>query len=74
MSRKDMGKRKREYDEMERCCISASFRRPPYHLTAARMEKKEKRDGTGKKKDGRADAEKLGTGRPGTERDIGSGA
>lgn len=57
-----MGKGEREYDEMERASMTASFRNPPYYLTAAGMGKKEERNGTGKEKDGRTYAKKLGTG------------
>lgn len=37
--------RERKYDEMERAGMTASFRNPPYYLTAAGMGRKEKRDG-----------------------------
>lgn len=60
---KENRKREQEYDEMERGGLSASFHRPPWHLTAAGMGKKEERDGISKETDGRADTEKLGAGR-----------
>lgn len=63
MSRKQAARKKQEYEEMERGGISAAFRRPPWHLTAARMERKEKKDGTGKEKDGGPDVKELGAGR-----------
>lgn len=69
MSRKQATMKKQEYEEMERGGLSAAFRRPPWHLTAARMERKEKKDGTGKKTDGRDDVKKLGAGGRGIEGD-----
>lgn len=53
--------REREYDEMERASMTASFRNPPYYLTAAGMGRR-KKDGTGKEKDGGTDVKKLGPG------------
>lgn len=47
--------REREYDEMERAGMTASFRNPPYYLTAAGMGRKEKRDGIRKETYGGTD-------------------
>lgn len=71
MEKRESVVRKMEYEEMERGGLSASFHRPPWHLTAAGMGKKEERDGTGKEKDGGANVKKLGTGGRHSERDIG---
>lgn len=62
MGKRERKIREREYDEMERASMTASFRNPPYYLTAAGMGRKEKKDGTGKEKDGRTDVKKLGRG------------
>lgn len=71
MGKRENIARKMEYEEMERGGLSASFQRPPWHLTAAGMGKKEERDGTGKETDGGANVKKLGTGGRHSERDIG---
>lgn len=47
--------REREYDEMERAGMTASFRNPPYYLTAAGMGKKEDKNGIRKETYGGTD-------------------
>lgn len=46
---KENMRREREYDEMERGGVSAAFRRPPWHLAAASMGRKEEGNGIRKK-------------------------
>lgn len=73
MSRKQEIRKKQEYEEMERGGLSAAFLRPPWHLTAAWMERKEKKDGTGKKTNGGTGIEKLGAGGRGIKGDCRGG-
>lgn len=63
MSRRQAARKKWEYGEMERGGVSPAFRRPPWHLTAARMKRKEKEDGIRKEKNGGSDTKELGAGR-----------
>ncbi len=74
MNRKQAAGKKQEYEEMERSRITPAFRRPPWHLTAVRMKRKEKEDDVRKKKDGEAHVGDMGAGRSGVKGDRGSGA
>ena len=60
MGKRENIARKMEYEEMERGGLSASFQRPPWHLTAAGMGKKEEKNGIRKETYGGSDIKELG--------------
>lgn len=62
MGKREREIREREYDEMEHASMTASFRNPPYYLTAAGIGRKENKNGIRKKTYGGTDAKKLGPG------------